>query len=59
MPFFVQQTIFKLSTNKIYKYEGGAALGTLSQGDTAVRQAEGGTMKGWVEAQTAKHLAGW
>jgi hypothetical protein len=41
MPVFVQQTIFKMSTNKIFKYEGGAALGTMSPGDTAVRQARG------------------
>jgi hypothetical protein len=41
MPVFVQQRIFKLSNNKIFKYEGGAALGTMSPGDTAVRQAGG------------------
>ncbi len=41
MPVFLQQTIFKLSTNKIFKYEGGAALGTMSPGDTADRQAGG------------------
>jgi hypothetical protein len=41
MPVFVQQTIFKLSTNKILKYEGWAALGTMSPGDTAVRQGGG------------------